>query len=640
MSYSEEFLKIIKDFLTAKLHPGYDDNEVEEMMVEIKANWETTNTRLEQLLEIGLKQEPTGVQATSSSFSRDRGLAIPNSLNNKREILHLPRSHGRHSRSSHSVSCTPPIHNLTAFSFSNSLAHQQIGSSVPSEKKKPTPRLNKKTDEKIQAWKEKKEKQQNSLGVPNPISVTSRNDNHSNSGPRPTLSFNKTEDNSDTFPEGPGVFWMEGDEALSVSSKSPSISRMSYDESSGKTEQIIVPTKESVVVSKPKNESKFAHEPLIEDDFSGVNIVNNPSEQLEAFNLKIVYQKNHTGFEEARDFPITKNCIIAGRYEITHYLGSAAFSSAVQCIDRKTNKHVCIKVIKNTKDFFDQCLDEVKLLRYIVHKGNPDEHNVLKLYDYFYYKEHLFIVTELLRDNLYEFYKFNRESGGKLYFTLGRLRKVAQQCLEALKFIHEMDIIHCDLKPENILIKSYKKCQIKVIDFGSSCFRHDELSSYVQSRSYRAPEVILGCDFDEKIDLWSLGCILGELFIGSVLFQNSSAATLLARIVATFGNFPMSLLAEAKLKDDFLKQGRLYETTKKGEIVFIKIVPTPLEKVLDCNEPLFLDFLTKLLKLDPKERISAQEALSHPWIHQNYPEEPLDEDIYKDDQYESDDYII
>lgn len=77
--------------------------------------------------------------------------------------------------------------------------------------------------------------------------------------------------------------------------------------------------------------------------------------------------------------------------------------------------------------------------------------------DYFYYKEHLFIVTELLRDNLYEFYKFNRESGGKLYFTLGRLRKVAYQCLVALQFIHGMEIIHCDLKPENILIKSYKK---------------------------------------------------------------------------------------------------------------------------------------------------------------------------------------
>ena len=70
--------------------------------------------------------------------------------------------------------------------------------------------------------------------------------------------------------------------------------------------------------------------------------------------------------------------------------------------------------------------------------------------------------------------------------------KTLPQCLEALRFVHGLDLIHCDLKPENILIKSYSRCEIKVIDFGSSCFTRDHLSSYVQSRSYRAPEVILG----------------------------------------------------------------------------------------------------------------------------------------------------
>lgn len=149
---------------------------------------------------------------------------------------------------------------------------------------------------------------------------------------------------------------------------------------------------------------------------------------------------------------------------------------------------------------------------------NPDEKNVLRLFDYFYHKEHLFIVTELLRDNLYEFYRFNRDNEDKPYFTIGRLQKITQQILIALEYIHSLHLIHCDLKPENILIKSYSKCQVKVIDFGSSCFIHDHLSSYVQSRSYRAPEVILGCKYDYKIDMWSLGCILAELFTGYVLF--------------------------------------------------------------------------------------------------------------------------
>lgn len=88
-------------------------------------------------------------------------------------------------------------------------------------------------------------------------------------------------------------------------------------------------------------------------------------------------------------------------------------------------------------------------------------------------------------------------------------------------FLHNLGIIHCDLKPENILIKSYRRCEIKVIDLGSSCFQSDPLSLYVQSRSYRAPEVILGLSYDAKIDLWSLGCILGELCSGEVSFYFS-----------------------------------------------------------------------------------------------------------------------
>ena len=76
-----------------------------------------------------------------------------------------------------------------------------------------------------------------------------------------------------------------------------------------------------------------------------------------------------------------------------------------------------------------------------------------------------------------------------------------------------------DLKPENVLIQSYSRCQVKVIDMGSSCFTSDHLSSYVQSRSYRAPEVILGLPYGQKVDLWSLGCILAELLSGAVLLQ-------------------------------------------------------------------------------------------------------------------------
>ncbi|XP_010534602.1 PREDICTED: probable serine/threonine protein kinase IRE3 isoform X2 [Tarenaya hassleriana] len=239
-------------------------------------------------------------------------------------------------------------------------------------------------------------------------------------------------------------------------------------------------------------------------------------DEYEVFDLRIIHRKNRTGFEENKDLPIVLNSVIGGRYHVTEYIGSASFSKVVQAHDLCNKIDICLKIIKNDKDFFDQSLDEIKLLKYVNKHDPSDEHHILRLYDYFYHQEHLFIVCELLRANLYEFQKFNQESGGKPYFNMQRLQIITRQCLEALVYLHGLGVMHCDLKPENILIKSYKRCEIKIIDLGSSCFRTDNLCLYVQSRSYRAPEVILGLSYDEKIDLWSLGCIIAELCSGFV----------------------------------------------------------------------------------------------------------------------------
>jgi len=252
----------------------------------------------------------------------------------------------------------------------------------------------------------------------------------------------------------------------------------------------------------------------VEDDLDPLEQRARDLQLLDFFNLKVIFRKDRTGFEEEKEFPVRINSVIAGRYQLVEYLGSAAFSKAVQCYDMEADRMVCIKIIKNNKDFFDQSMDEIKLLQLLNNADPLQLQPVLRLFDFFYHKEHLFIVCELLRDNLYEASKFNRESTNPRYFTLRRLRSCAKQCLEAMKFIHGLGLIHCDLKPENILIKSYSRCEIKIIDFGSSCFTTDHLSSYVQSRSYRAPEVILGMPYDQRIDIWSLGCIIAELWTG------------------------------------------------------------------------------------------------------------------------------
>ncbi|GMN41292.1 hypothetical protein TIFTF001_010508 [Ficus carica] len=344
-------------------------------------------------------------------------------------------------------------------------------------------------------------------------------------------------------------------------------------------------------------------------------------DEYEVFDLRIVHRKNRTGFEENKDLPIVLNTVIAGRYYVTEYLGSAAFSKVVQAHDLYTGIDVCLKIIKNDKDFFDQSLDEIKLLK-LVNKHDPaDERHILRLYDYFYHQEHLFIVCELLRANLYEFQKFNQESGGEAYFTLRRLQVLTRQCLEALEFLHDLGIIHCDLKPENILIKSYRRCEIKVIDLGSSCFRTDNLCLYVQSRSYRAPEVILGLPYDHKIDMWSLGCVLAELCSGEVLFPNDGVIMILARVIGMLGPIDMEMLenGQESLKY-FTEEFDLYHINEETEqMEYIIPEESSLEHHLGVSDVGFIDFVRSLLMVNPQNRPTAKEALQHPWLSHIYP---------------------
>ncbi|KAJ3669138.1 hypothetical protein LUZ60_011088 [Juncus effusus] len=342
--------------------------------------------------------------------------------------------------------------------------------------------------------------------------------------------------------------------------------------------------------------------------------------EYETFDLRIIHRKNKTGFEENKEFPIIINSIIAGRYYVTEYLGSAAFSKVVQAHDLHTDTDVCLKIIKNDKDFFDQSLDEIKLLKF-VNKYDPlDQHHVLRLFDYFYYQEHLFIVTELLRANLYEFQKYNQESGGEVYFTIPRIQSIARQILEALVYLHSLKIIHCDLKPENVLIKSYGRCEVKVIDLGSSCFVTDNLCLYVQSRSYRAPEVILGLSYDLKIDIWSLGCILVELYTGEVLFPNDSVAMMLARIIGIIGPIDMDMLLRGQdttkyFTDEF---DLFHKNEETDQMEYLIPEKSSLEEHLQTADSKFVDFISYLLQINPKRRPTAREALKHQWLSFSY----------------------
>jgi dual specificity tyrosine-phosphorylation-regulated kinase 2/3/4 len=134
------------------------------------------------------------------------------------------------------------------------------------------------------------------------------------------------------------------------------------------------------------------------------------------------------------------------------------------------------------------------------------------------FRNHLCVTFELLSINLYDFLKAGDFRG----LSTSLIRRIAIQILYALNYIQDEGIIHCDLKPENIILKDKNKSGIKVIDFGSSCFLNKRVYTYIQSRFYRAPEIILGIPYTNAIDMWSMGCILAELYSGYPLFPGEN----------------------------------------------------------------------------------------------------------------------
>lgn len=177
--------------------------------------------------------------------------------------------------------------------------------------------------------------------------------------------------------------------------------------------------------------------------------------ELECFYLPIITNSQKTGFEPTKDLVLKPGTVFANNYLVQGELGSAAFSTAYRCVDLNSEEdedgyrdEVCLKVIKNTKDYFDQSIDEIKILRLLKDTGKVQENNIVEMKSFFYHREHLVIVTELLRQNMYEFGKSIIESRGPAYFTRDRLSHITRQCLIALKFVHELGLMHCDIKPE------------------------------------------------------------------------------------------------------------------------------------------------------------------------------------------------
>lgn len=329
---------------------------------------------------------------------------------------------------------------------------------------------------------------------------------------------------------------------------------------------------------------------------------------------------------------------IAYRYEILKILGKGSFGQVVKAIDHKTNSIIAIKMVRNEKRFHRQAQEEIRILDYLKKQDKDNNHNIIHLVESFNFRNHICITFELLSMNLYELIKKNKFQG----FSLQLVRKFAHSLLQTLDALHRNRIIHCDMKPENILLKQQGRSGIKVIDFGSSCYEHQRIYTYIQSRFYRAPEVILGARYGMPIDMWSLGCILAELLTGYPMLPGEDEGDQLACMIEVMGMPPQKLLDVSKRAKNFINtKGHprycTVTTLPDGTVVFNggrsrrgKTRGPPASKewskaLKGCEDPLFLDFMKKCLDWDPQTRLTPSQGLRHPWLRRRLPKPPAND---------------
>jgi len=358
------------------------------------------------------------------------------------------------------------------------------------------------------------------------------------------------------------------------------------------------------------------------------------------------------------DYILHGEDVFADRYLIRHRIGKGSFGQVVCAYDQVTMKEVAIKIIKSRRPFMLQAQTEITLLKEILDKDIQDEYNIVRMINKFVFRNHQCLVFEMLSYNLYELLKNTRFKG----VSLNLIRKFSKQILRSLAFLAspEVDIIHCDLKPENILLRHPRRSAIKLIDFGSSCLSSKRTYTYIQSRFYRSPEILLGLKYDQKIDIWSLGCVLVEMHTGEPLFGGADQMDQMCRVVDVLGMPPFSMieLSPPANRQNFFERveagdplpansdcdpdhtahapdGSCYYILKRPN----KDAPAPrtLAQIIgvDSGGPFgrrkdeaghsrenyaeFQSFIASLLRFDPTERVSAVEAMNHTYITEGVP---------------------
>lgn len=289
-------------------------------------------------------------------------------------------------------------------------------------------------------------------------------------------------------------------------------------------------------------------------------------------------------------------------YQYIKHIGHGAYGVVVSALDRKTNMKVAIKkVAKAFEDLIDakRILREIKLLSFFDHE------NIISLLDVQRPQartsyEDIYIVSDLMETDLHRVVYSRQE------LTDEHIQYFVYQILRGMLYLHSADVIHRDLKPSNLLLN--KNCDLKICDFGLARgfdqAKDENLTEYVVTRWYRAPEVILNAShYTKAIDVWSIGCIFAELLGRSPLFPGEDYLDQVQRIIAVLGmpsQEDMSFIGNDSAR-------RYIRSLPKRQRV-------PWSSLYPKANPVALDLLNKMLIFNPEKRYTVEQCLAHPYF--------------------------
>lgn len=307
--------------------------------------------------------------------------------------------------------------------------------------------------------------------------------------------------------------------------------------------------------------------------------------------------------------------VLGGKYEVLKVVGEGAYGLVMKCRVREDpSSFVAIKEFKleegdpDAEEVKRTMKREVALLRRLQHP------HVVQLIEHFSVGEKVFIVMEFVPMNLLEVLEDRANKGG---LRKDVVRRVIFQVLSAIAFIHKQGVVYRDIKPENVLIT--EQGDVKLCDFGFARFikaPEELLTDYVATRWYRAPELLLGppfkkegvkvyCPYGKPVDMWSIGCLMGELLDGEPLFAGDSDIDQLYKIQQVLG--PLAESHKSMFKENPNNQG----------IVFNIKTPTTLSNrysgKANSEE---LDFMEGLLDMNPHERKTSEDCLMHTYLQE------------------------